>query len=256
MAADPQGSAHDRARIVRRYLSALDARKPGRSNVRTQELIALRMHQVDIDLMSADPLTRLHLTQERIDLHAEQLRLNAKANDFAELERAFTRVARGYGERNDITFSAWRQVGVEADVLAKAGITQHVRPARPEGAAPAAKADEPQPAKYKPAQQSAAQKPAAKKQDAPKPPPAPKPEAPKAEAPNAEAPKAEAPKAEAPAPAPAAKKQQQQPAKKAPAAKKAPVAKKAPANGAKKQSAPKPAQPQQQQLPAEVHLLG
>lgn len=241
MAGEVQGSAHDRARIVRRYLSALDAHKPGRSNSRTQETVMHRMHQVDTLLISADPVQRLHLTQERIDLHAEHLRLNSSSNDFAELEKAFIRVARSYGERHDITFSAWRQIGVDAGVLTRAGITATARPNRPTTEAAAPANVEQQPAKYKPA--------AAKKSEAPK-----KAEAPKAEAPapKAEAPKAEAPKAEAP--------KKQEPAKKAPAAKKAantngPTAKKqAPKQQpAKKQAAPKP---EQQQLPAEVRLLG
>ena len=254
MAVDPQGSAHDRARIVRRYLSALDARKPGRTNARTQELVALRMHQVDVELLSADPLARLHLTQERIDLHAEQLRLNTASNDFDELERAFTRVARGYGERHDVTYSAWRQVGVDAAVLAKAGITQNARPPRPaeakgaeapkQGAkqpdtakkAQAPAKAEPQPAKYKPA---------AKKDEGAK----------------SQASKTDsAPKPTTPPPAPSAKKQAPAAKKAAPSAKKAP-AKKAANGEAKKQGAPKDtkaqdAKPQQQQLPAEVHLLG
>lgn len=238
-----QGSAHDRARIVRRYLSALDAQKPGRSQARTQETLAHRMHQVDTLLLSADPVQRLHLTQERIDLHAEHLRLQSASNDFAELEKAFIRVARSYGERHDITFSAWRQVGVDAGVLARASITAPGRANRP-SPAPAA---EQAPAKYKPA---------AKKDDA-------KTNEPKKDgAKAAPAAKAEAP-APAPAPAPspapsgktdapAAKKQQPAAKKQQPAAKKAPVAKKNPAP----KKAAKEQKPEQQQLPAEVRLLG
>jgi hypothetical protein len=91
------------------------------------------MHQIDTELLSADPLRRLHLTQERIDLHAENMRVLSSATEFAELEKAFLRVARVYGERHEITFSAWRQVGVDAEVLAAAGIAQ-TKPARPQTA--------------------------------------------------------------------------------------------------------------------------
>lgn len=239
-----QGGAHDRARIVRRYLSALDAQKPGRSQARTQETLAHRMHQVDTLLLSADPVQRLHLTQERIDLHAEHLRLQSASNDFAELEKAFIRVARSYGERHDITFSAWRQVGVDAGVLARASITAPGRANRP---SPAPAASEQQPAKYKPAAKNDEPKPApAAKAEAP----APKAEAPapKKQQPAAKAAPAPAPKAEAPA----AKKQQPAAKKQQPAAKKQPVAKKAPAA---KKAAQEP-KPEQQQLPAEVRLLG
>ncbi len=129
-----EGNAHDRARVVRRYLSALDARKQGRSLARTVETLHYRMHQIDTELLSADPVRRLHLTQERIDLHAEHLRLLSSKTEFAELEKAFVRVARGYGDRHEITFSAWRQVGVDAEVLAAAGITAAAKPARPQTA--------------------------------------------------------------------------------------------------------------------------
>ena len=120
-------------------------------------MLVFRMHQIDTDLLSADPVARLHLTQERIDLHAEHLRLTTGSEDLAELEKAFVRVARSYGDRHDISFSAWRQVGVDAEVLAKAGITNN-KPPRVPKPAPAVKADEPakepaqkaEPAKLKP----------------------------------------------------------------------------------------------------------
>lgn len=217
------GNSHDRSRLVRRYLSALDARKPGRSNARTAETVAHRMHQVDTLLVSADPVQRLHLTQERIDLHAEHLRLNTANGSFGDLEKAFTRVARSYGERHDITFSAWRQVGVEADVLARAGIASQAK-----------SNNRPQQPPVKSAPPTSA--------------------APTAEAPTAEAPPAEAPPAEAPTVQPT-------PAKKAPvsAAAKSNGDRPAKKQPSKKQLAAKmPAEdkPQQQSLPAEAHLLG
>ena len=130
--------AHDRARVVRRYLSALDTQKVGRSVAKTAESLLHRIHQIDTDLLSADPVRKLHLTQERIDLHAEHLRLTTGSEEAAELEKAFVRVARGYGDRHGISFSAWRQIGVDADVLASAGIrpAQKTRPTN-NGAAPA-----------------------------------------------------------------------------------------------------------------------
>ncbi len=151
------------------------------------------MHQIDTALLSADPVQRLHLTQERIDLHSEQLRLTTSAGgDFEALEKAFTRIARAYGDRHDITYSAWRQVGVDNEVLGRAGIT------------PAPKAARPQPA-AKPAAEPAAE--AAPAVAAPE----------TAAEPTAEKPKAEAKKA--PAKKAAAKKTG--PAKKAPTGKKA-----------------------------------
>ena len=132
-----EANAHDRARVVRRYLSALDAQRVGRTLAKTAESLHFRMHQIDTEMMSADPVQRLHLTQERIDLHAEYLRLTTGANDISELEKAFVRVARGYGDRHGISFSAWRQIGVDAEVLAAAGI-KPANKARPNGTGAAA----------------------------------------------------------------------------------------------------------------------
>ena len=158
-----EGSAHDRARVVRRYLSALDAHKPGRTAARTADAVHFRMHQIDTDMLSADPVQKLHLTQERIDLHAEYLRLLSGAGDLAELQKAFVRVARGYGDRHNISYSAWRQVGVDADVLAAAGIlpTKANRPqpakaeAAPAPADAAAASPEPEQALFKAAAKKA-----------------------------------------------------------------------------------------------------
>ncbi|MEY2398018.1 MAG: hypothetical protein QOJ00_1192 [Actinomycetota bacterium] len=225
-----KGSPHDRARIVRRYLSALDARKPGRTNARTGETIAHRMHQIDTLLLSADPVQRLLLTQERIDLHAEQLRLTTASGDFDQLEKAFTRVAKTWGDRHDITYSAWRQVGVEADVLTRANIVPAAKPARPQpAAAPALDAS----------------KAGASKSDAPK-----------TETSKTDPPKTDAPKTEASKPGAKDLENAVPQTKKTPAAKKAPAAKKTPAA---KKAAPAPkaaaADPEQQRLPAEAHLL-
>lgn len=136
-------AAQERARAVRRYLSALDTRRPGRTTAKTSESILHRIHHVDTLLMSADPVARLHLTQERIDLHAEQLRIATSPEpDFAELEEAFVRAARSYGERHGLTYSAWRQIGVDAAVLERAGIvpSKPPRPPRPTEAPTAADA--------------------------------------------------------------------------------------------------------------------
>jgi hypothetical protein len=127
-------AAQERARAVRRYLSALDMRRPGRSAAKTGESILHRLHQVDTMLLSADPVARLHLTQERIDLHAEQLRIaTAPSPEFEELEEAFIRAARAYSERHGVTYSAWRQIGVDNAVLERAGIapTRAPRAAKP-----------------------------------------------------------------------------------------------------------------------------
>jgi hypothetical protein len=122
----------EQVRVVRRYLSTLDVLRPGRGPKRALESIANRLLKIDELLISADPIERLHLTQERIDLDAEAIRLGSNGTgteaDVAELEAEFIKVAKPYGERCGVTFSAWRQVGVEADVLEKAGIVRARKP--------------------------------------------------------------------------------------------------------------------------------
>lgn len=61
----------DEGRAVRNYLAALEAHKPKRGRKRTADGIQRRLDQISLELPYADPLTRVHLTQEQMDLHAE-----------------------------------------------------------------------------------------------------------------------------------------------------------------------------------------
>jgi hypothetical protein len=133
-------SGREQGRVVRRYLAALEASRSGRGAKRTIEGITSRVLKIDEMLVTADPLARLHLTQERIDLHSEIVRLsNGHQTELDELEKEFVRVAKSYGDQAGISFAAWRQVGVDAGVLEKAGIVRTTPPREPRAAkAPAA----------------------------------------------------------------------------------------------------------------------
>lgn len=111
----------EEGRVVRRYLEALDAHRPKRGRKRTEESIRKRLTEVERSLSTADPLTRLQLVQERMNLQAELESRNTTA-DVSGLERDFVGAAKGYGQRKGITYAAWREAGVEASVLKKAGI--------------------------------------------------------------------------------------------------------------------------------------
>ena len=108
-------------RSVRLYLEALEAHKPKRGRKRTPESIAKRLDSIATALPDADPVSRLHLVQERLDLSAELAHLGAKI-DLTELEADFVSAAKAYSERRGISYAAWRELGVEAAVLKKAGI--------------------------------------------------------------------------------------------------------------------------------------
>lgn len=108
-------------RAVRRYLEALDAHKPKRGRKRTPDSIQKRLDRIDADLAEADPLKRVDLIQERMDLEGELASLQAKA-DLTDLETGFIGAAKGYSERKGISYAAWREAGVPASVLKSAGI--------------------------------------------------------------------------------------------------------------------------------------
>ena len=108
-------------RAVRRYLEALETQRPKRGRRRTAESIQKRLGEIDQRLLTADPLSRLHLTQERMDLERE-LNTGEDDVDLQALEAEFVQAAGGYSQRKGISYQAWRQAGVEARVLKAAGI--------------------------------------------------------------------------------------------------------------------------------------
>ena len=108
-------------RIVRDYLDGLRASKPKRGRKRTSESINARLTAIDEELAAADPLNELKLVQERMNLVDELENLDSGV-DISSLEEAFVKVAKGYSARQGISYAAWRQVGVEAGVLRRAGI--------------------------------------------------------------------------------------------------------------------------------------
>lgn len=111
----------EQGRAVRRYLEALEAHKPKRGRKRTPESIQRRLDAIDEKLGDADPLTRLHLEQEKADLQQE-LGSTESSVDLEELEAAFVKAAKPYGDRKGIAYTTWRKLGVDAAVLRKAGI--------------------------------------------------------------------------------------------------------------------------------------
>jgi hypothetical protein len=110
-------------RAVRAYLEALDQHRPKRGRKRTPDSVNARLAKIDAELVSADPMTRLSLVQERLDLLAELESLTTTV-DLTALESDFVKSAKGYGERKGISYAAWREVGVSAATLKAAGISR------------------------------------------------------------------------------------------------------------------------------------
>ncbi len=112
----------EEGRAVRRYLEALDAHRPKRGRKRSADSGARRLAAIEDSLArGTDPLTRLHLVQERMDLR-RALAAGGGEVDLSAVEGAFTAVAAAYSERKGVSYDAWRQLGVEARVLSAAGI--------------------------------------------------------------------------------------------------------------------------------------
>ena len=109
-------------RIIRTYLDVVEANKPKRGRKRTIESITRRLAVIKKELPTADTVTKLRLTQERMDLERE-LKVKKANADISKLESQFVKVARAYSERNGITYTAWREIGVGAQVLKRAGIS-------------------------------------------------------------------------------------------------------------------------------------
>jgi hypothetical protein len=109
------------SRAVRQYLEALQSHKPKRGRKRTRESVQARLDQIERRLPGADPLTRVHLFQERLNLRSE-LAAKDDSVDLASLEEGFVKAARRYGERKHLTYTAWRAAGVDAAVLRRAGV--------------------------------------------------------------------------------------------------------------------------------------
>ena len=112
----------EQGRAIRRYLEALEANKPRRGRKRTPEGIQKRLAAIDERLATADPLDRLHLRQERMDLEAELATAGEGGVDLGALEAEFVQAAGPYSQRKGITYDAWRAAGVEPRVLKAAGL--------------------------------------------------------------------------------------------------------------------------------------
>ena len=120
-AANAKARAENRA--VGAYLDGLESNRPRPGRRRTAESIQKRVEAISEALESATPIRRVQLIQERIDLE-RALSAPAETVDISALEDAFVEVAVSYSGRKGITYAAWREVGVPAATLRRAGISR------------------------------------------------------------------------------------------------------------------------------------
>jgi hypothetical protein len=110
-------------RAVRAYLEALRGNKPKRGRKRTSDSINKRLKAIDEQLKTADPVTELQLVQERRNLNTELDGMSSNV-DLKAIEDAFVKVASSYSARQGISWASWREVGVPASVLTRAGLSR------------------------------------------------------------------------------------------------------------------------------------
>jgi len=110
-------------RAVKAYLDALDQQRPRRGRRRTPDSIKKRLVVIETELAEATSLQRLQLVQERRDLETELAGMDTPV-DLTKLEAEFVKVAKAYSERKGIEYASWRELGVGADVLKKAGVSR------------------------------------------------------------------------------------------------------------------------------------
>lgn len=109
------------ARAVKDYLAARETeskRGPKMTPEKLRDRIASTREAIaDED----DPARRVELIQQRIN-DEERLDSLEDQPDMEALEAAFVDAAAEYSERKGISYSAWRELGVPAAVLRKAGV--------------------------------------------------------------------------------------------------------------------------------------
>lgn len=108
---------------VRRYLEALKLRRrPGRRFSKAQ--LEQRLAELRSKVESEDnPLVEVELRQKARDLESRIARSDQEVDE-TELEVEFVTVAKEFSQRKNISYSVWREMGVPASVLKKAGIPQ------------------------------------------------------------------------------------------------------------------------------------
>lgn len=118
--------ANSRARFenkaVSRYLKAIEELKPRRGRQVTVESLQLELQDLEHKCATATPLKRVQMIQQRLDIEKAIADLE-ELNDFAELEESFIEVVASYSARKQISYAAWREVGVPVSVLKQGGVT-------------------------------------------------------------------------------------------------------------------------------------
>ena len=109
---------------VDRYLVAVNTPKRRGRKV-TRATLEQRLADARARLKTAKGVEKLLAAQEVRDLQAKTAQLDSSgATDVKRLEADFIRIAKKFGENRGVTYSAWRDAGVSAEVLRRAGVAR------------------------------------------------------------------------------------------------------------------------------------
>jgi hypothetical protein len=107
---------------VDRYLSAVNT--PKRRGRKVSKAALVQRHaDATAKAKTATGVDRVLIAQELRDLETRIANVEAtNSSDIKGLESAFVKIAKRFGENRGISYSAWRDAGVPAVVLKKAGV--------------------------------------------------------------------------------------------------------------------------------------
>ena len=109
---------------VDRYLSAVNTPKRRGRKV-SKAALQQRLADARVKARTATGVDRVLAAQEVRDLQSRLAALETSAGgDIKSLEAAFVKIAKRFGENRGIGYGAWRDAGVPAPVLKKAGVAR------------------------------------------------------------------------------------------------------------------------------------
>lgn len=112
----------EQARAIREYLDALNWSAPRPGLPSDPESVAEMVEDYDQRIAETDdPLDQVKLVQRKLDLEEYLEELQDRPDPEATKD-AFVKSVVPYSERNDLTYKAWRAIGVPASVLHEAGM--------------------------------------------------------------------------------------------------------------------------------------
>ncbi len=109
--------------IVDRYLSVVNVPKKRGRRV-SPVALRKRLAAAEATMKSATGVAKVLAAQEVRDLRARLAETGGEGTNTKSLEASFVKVARQFSVNRGISYAAWRDAGVPAEVLQRAGIAR------------------------------------------------------------------------------------------------------------------------------------